>query len=77
MDELQVMEDDRLYGVMACLVSMKALFQEVVNRRNERNLKEAEELSELIGEKVRVVDLSIPDDKASREVHKFPTEDFT
>ena len=74
-EEMQSLDDDRLYGIQACLVSMKGLFDEVVSRRDKARLKVAKEMEQILGEEVKVQFFKIPDEAASRQVIKYNPEE--
>jgi len=56
-EEMQSLDDERLFGIMCAFDSIQGLFEEVVRLRNERNRKVAEELEKTIGEKIEMPDL--------------------
>ena len=54
MDELESLDDERLASVMLGLDVMKALFEKVIENRNDKSIKIAQDLESMLEEPVRV-----------------------
>jgi hypothetical protein len=69
MEEISQLDDERLHGVISGLITLKSLFEEAIRLRDERQIKLAQEMEQLLGEKVVVK--NIPIDTPSRKVSRY------
>jgi hypothetical protein len=72
MDEIAQLNDDQLHGIMAGLISVKAIFDEAIHLRDCRQVQIAKEMEQLLGEPVYVK--TIPIGIPSRKVKKHESD---
>ena len=74
LEEISQLDDERLHGIISGLITVKALIEEAIHLRDERQSKIAKEMEHILGEPVAVK--SIPIDTPSRKVTKFNEENL-